>query len=248
MTNMAQVIISNTRHLEITKQAISNAGADKFHVVADFDRTLTKAFANNAPTPSLISVLRTEKMLTPDYADKAQILFDKYRTNDLYKCFILQLIKNNCKGGILIIPLNFFCSTRVSDIKIRQDFLKKYSIIRINIFEEQVFDDTSYTICSFQFSKNSNGSKNSNNTICTIYPENKKIDFNLTPENNYTIGGEIYKLPQNNKWTVSRAVNGKSNTNILIKCIDDSVKIRLSIVDDDTTIKYIDNTVNHTAR
>ena len=144
--------------------------------------------------------------------------------------------------------MNFFCSTRVSDIKIRQDFLKKYSIIRINIFEEQVFDDTSYTICSFQFSKNSNGSKNSNNTICTIYPENKKIDFNLTPENNYTIGGEIYKLPQNNKWTVSRAVNGKSNTNILIKCIDDSVKIRLSIVDDDTTIKYIDNTVNHTAR
>mgnify|MGYP003705198545 CR=1 FL=1 len=30
-------------------------------------------------------------------------------------------------------------------------FLEVYSIIRLNIFEETVFNDTTYTICSFQF-------------------------------------------------------------------------------------------------
>ena len=34
-----------------------------------------------------------------------------------------------------------------------QSFLEKYNIILLNIFEEQVFDDTTYTICSFQFLK-----------------------------------------------------------------------------------------------
>ena len=36
-------------------------------------------------------------------------LFDKYKTNDLYKCFIEILILNECLGGILIVPLNFIC-------------------------------------------------------------------------------------------------------------------------------------------
>jgi hypothetical protein len=39
-------------------------------------------------------------------------------------------------------------------------------------------------------------------------------------------------------------------TNIVVKCIDDSInnKIRLNIVDDEDTKKYIDNTPNLTAR
>jgi len=73
-----EIVIVNHDKLEITKQAISNAGIANFHVVADFDRTLTKAFVGGIQTPSLISVLRTEKMLTPDYSAKAQKLFEKY--------------------------------------------------------------------------------------------------------------------------------------------------------------------------
>jgi len=78
-------------------------------------------------------------------------LFNKYKTNDLYKCFIEILISNDCLGGILIVPLNFICSIRKNDIDLRKRFIEKYNIIKINIFEEQVFEDTSYTICSFQF-------------------------------------------------------------------------------------------------
>lgn len=80
-----------------------------------------------------------------------KILFDKYDTNDLYKCFIKSLIQDNPVGGIIIIPLNFLSSIRKGDILLRQQFLEVFDITQINIFEEKVFDDTTYTICSIQF-------------------------------------------------------------------------------------------------
>ena len=45
-------------------------------------------------------------------------LYDKYNVNDLYKCFIKELITNICIGGILIIPLNFWSSIRIADIEL----------------------------------------------------------------------------------------------------------------------------------
>ena len=179
-------------------------------------------------------------------------LFDKYNTNDLYKCFIQILINSKCKGGILIVPLNFISSIRASDIELRQKFTNKYDFVSINIFEERVFDDTSYTICSFQFKLKY---EEINREIsCYIYPANKKINFVLNAENNYTIGGDIYNLPQNTTYKIERATKASTDpscfTNILIKCIDDSNdnKIRLSIVNDNIRNKYIDNTPNLTAR
>lgn len=46
--------------------------------MTDFDRTLTKAFVDGKSTPSLVSVLRDGSYLTPDYAQKANELYDKY--------------------------------------------------------------------------------------------------------------------------------------------------------------------------
>ena len=119
-------------------------------------------------------------------------IFNKYNTNDLYKCFIQILINSKCLGGIIIIPLNFICSIRKADIELRENFIKKYNISIINIFEEQVFDDTSYSICSFQFSAKDDTIENISD--CYIYPSNKQISFVLNTYNNYTIGGEIYNL------------------------------------------------------
>lgn len=82
---------------------------------------------------------------------KDKSMFDKYDVNDLYKCVIKDILTNTCLGGIIIIPLNFWSSIRVSDIELRKVFLDKYDIILLNIFEESVFSDTTYTICSFQF-------------------------------------------------------------------------------------------------
>jgi len=175
-------------------------------------------------------------------------LFDKYDVNDLYKCLIKELLTNICIGGILIIPLNFWSSIRNADIKLRKAFLKIYDIILLNIFEEPVFDDTTYTICSFQFELK----KNKKNYLdIYIYPSKINIKTELNDGNNYMIGGEIYNLKLKNKYNITRLTKknlDKCNTNILVKCIDDNNnnKISLSFVEDKDI--YIDNTPNQSAR
>lgn len=199
----------------------------------------------------------------PDYTDKFILtnppylaknkskkkdIYDKYKCDDLYKCFIINIISSVCQGGIIIIPLNFLSSIRKGDIELRKKFLEKYSIKIINIFEEQVFDDTSYAVCSIYFIKKQNDEVN--NIKIYVYPSKKELNINLTYENNYTIGGEIYNLPQNSKYTVQRATKKtKGNiTNILLKCIDDNIDSQLGfkIVSDKERI--IDNTKNLSAR
>lgn len=199
----------------------------------------------------------------PDYTDKFILtnppylaknkskekdIYDKYKCDDLYKCFIMNIIKNVCQGGIIIIPLNFISSIRHADIELRKKFLEKYSVKNINIFEEQVFDDTSYAVCSICFVRKQNDEIN--NVKIYIYPSKKEMLINFTIENNYTIGGEIYNLPQNPKYIIERATNKtKGNiTNILLKCIDDNINSQLGfkIVSDEN--KFIDNTINLSAR
>ncbi len=179
--------------------------------------------------------------------DKTQ--FDKYNVNDLYKCFIMNIINDVCLGGILIIPLNFWSSIRVADIELRKLFLEKYKIIMLNIFEERVFSDTSYTICSLQFELKNTSSANILN-IC-VYPSKTNIITELNSKNNYMIGGEIYNLPLNNIYKITRLTNKNKencNTNILVKCIDDNItsQIGLSYVEDKDI--YIDKTPNQSAR
>jgi hypothetical protein len=47
----------------------------------------------------------------PPFLAKAKVadksIFEKYKTNDLYKCFLISLINSDCLGGILILPANF---------------------------------------------------------------------------------------------------------------------------------------------
>lgn len=202
-------------------------------------------------------VITNPPYLARNKCDNKEV-FDTYKTNDLYKCFLQILIGSQCVGGILIVPLNFLCSIRKGDIEIRERFVKKFDIIICNIFEEQVFEDTSYSICSFQFRAKQMADDVATDataaTVCHIYPSKKQIGFTLSPENNYTIGGEIYNLQKNPNYTIDRATRILSNTedftNILVKCIDDNIhsKIGLSIVDDSTKEKYIDRTPNLTAR
>lgn len=176
---------------------------------------------------------------------KNKDIYDKYNCNDLYKCFIQQIIEDTCDGGIMIIPLNFISSIRKGDIELRKNFLCKYSMEVINIFEERVFDDTSYSVCSILFTPNKDNKSN-----VYIYPSNKHMEIELNEDNNYTIGGEVYKLPINNKYKIERATKEtkKNITNILLKCIDDSIENQLGfkIVKDED--RFIDNTENLSAR
>lgn len=180
--------------------------------------------------------------------NKNKELYDKYNCNDLYKCFLIQLLSSICRGGIIIIPLNFICSIRKADVELRRSFLEKYSIKMINIFEERVFEDTSYTVCSMLFEKKLYEKINS--IKINIYPTKQEYTVNLNAENNYTIGGEIYNLKQNPEYIVKRATKQtkKDITNILLKCIDDNANNQLGFRVVSNGEIYIDNTPNLSAR
>tara|TARA_B110000211_G_scaffold234646_1_gene305333 strand:- start:6989 stop:8023 length:1035 start_codon:yes stop_codon:yes gene_type:complete len=179
--------------------------------------------------------------------DKA--LYDIYKTNDLYKCFILTLINSSCEGGIIIVPLNFICSVRKADVLLRKKFLMAFDIVLLNIFEESVFDDTSYAVCSIQFQPKGDPVVNMKTTI---FPSRDTIHIQLTKENNYTFGGDIHMLPIDKTIKIERATRAtKENTditNILLKCIDDNIthQLGLQLVDDEK--RFIDNTANLSAR
>lgn len=75
---MQQTIISDEKYYSDTLSEIKKGGLWKLHVLADFDRTLTKAFSWWKLRPSLISVLRSEGYLWEEYSKKAYELFDYY--------------------------------------------------------------------------------------------------------------------------------------------------------------------------
>jgi len=75
---MENVIVSNQKEFNRLKENFRREGLNKIHILADFDKTLTKAFVNGQSVPSIISILRDGNYLTLDYAKKAQGLYDKY--------------------------------------------------------------------------------------------------------------------------------------------------------------------------
>jgi len=109
---------------------------------------------------------------------------------DLYQASIYSIL--NCDEGIIIVPLNFLCAENSK--KIRELFFTQFKIIKLNIFSERVFDDTTYNVISFYFKKKRKIS-DINIVDTTIYPENKKIKLTLEKKFGWQFGGEfIYKI------------------------------------------------------
>jgi len=75
---VSEVVIANPENLEEVKKKIAEEGKDKIHVLADFDRTLTRVSYKGERVPSLMAVLRDKKYLTEDYPEKARALAKKY--------------------------------------------------------------------------------------------------------------------------------------------------------------------------
>ena len=141
--------------------------------------------------------------------DNNKKLFNKYPHSDLYRIFIHQIIRGNCHSGIIIIPLNFFSSLKKQDITLRKNFMKRYKIIKLNIFEEQVFDNTTYTVCSMKFIRN-NINMLLQKINVTFYP--KKLNKNLIFEDNkhWLLGGDIYTLGiQEKKYLIIKRIEYK---------------------------------------
>lgn len=138
-------------------------------------------------------------------------IFNKYKLDDLYKCAIKSII--GCDSGVLIIPTNFFTDESSSNIRI--EFLSKYKITKVNIFHEQVFEETPYATCSFSFTKSN------------IFLDQQNILFNNTNiildiKYSYRIGGEFFDKYKHIKPIFGRIIenNISEKTNIYLNGVD----------------------------
>jgi hypothetical protein len=152
-------------------------------------------------------------------------IFDKYKTNDLYKCFITSLVQqeHGCLGGIFIIPAGFFLSPRDVDTECRDAFMSKYKITKVKYFEETVFPDTPTTVVAFSFVK-SDVPLTSQQVVWEQRPSGTCKTFEMKKENKWIIGGDIYNLKTNPNVKISRFVKDRGHENItnLTLCALDS--------------------------
>lgn len=72
------ILISNPQEFQRKLNLIISWGSQNFHVIADFDRTLTKGFIDWQPKTSLISVIQDKWYLGPDFSVKSKENFNKY--------------------------------------------------------------------------------------------------------------------------------------------------------------------------
>jgi hypothetical protein len=152
--------------------------------------------------------------------NKEKTIYDLYNVGDLYKASIKSILE--CEGGILIVPLNFLCD---EDINIRNLFFDNFNIIQMNIFEETVFNDTTYTICSFSFKRRID--KVDEDVIkINFFPSGKKTKFKLKRTTGWRIGTEFIELISDQKNIgITRLVNGKKpNSNLYLRAIDTGTK------------------------
>lgn len=121
-----------------------------------------------------------------------KVYFDKYDTNDLYKCFLMTL--NGPDGGILIIPAGFFFSPRAVDVRVRDNFLTQYQVSAVRYFEEQVFPDTTTTVVALQFTK-ADAPLTEQTIRWTRLPAGDVREFTVRQDEGWIVGGDIYHLP-----------------------------------------------------
>lgn len=142
-------------------------------------------------------------------------LFQKHGLDDLYKISLKTSLK--CAGGAVVIPLNFFSNDRSI---IREEFLKTFRIIRLNIFEEQVFDDTTYTVCSFSFVREPGLKEQEIDTY--FYPLKEYRKITLSSDYNYMFGGDFFfpMLKENTLKITRLTKGGLPNSNLFLRAID----------------------------
>jgi hypothetical protein len=137
-------------------------------------------------------------------------IYDLYDTNDLYKCFIMSVVKQRtCMGGIFIIPAGFFFSYRDIDVRCRNAFMSMFRITKVKYFEETVFDDTSTTIVAFSF-VNAHDELKQQDILWEMLPSKTQKIFNMSAVNDWIVGGDIYKLPVSNSISIRRHVEGNA--------------------------------------
>ena len=137
--------------------------------------------------PPYLNINKASKNIKEKY-------FKNFSFEDLYQISLSSILDS--KEGIVIVPLNFLCAENSK--KIRDLFFDKFEIVELNIFSEQVFEDTTYNVISFYYRKKEDNLGRSK-ISAIIFPENKKIIFNIERKNNWQFGGDFINRIKNTK-------------------------------------------------
>lgn len=167
--------------------------------------------------------------LTKDLKSKYQHLMNK-DINDIYQIFINQIIDNNVKGGLLIIPINFLFGSET--IAIRNKFLSHYNLITVNIFEKQMFKNTTQSVIVFTFTKTNLEIQTQYNLFTkTETIENINIDFSKY---------ENLLKKSSNKIKIKRYCKESENVSHIKIILIDNIKDKIrAVYDDNPTINKI---------
>jgi HAD superfamily hydrolase (TIGR01544 family) len=72
------LLISNTQEVERKLDQMKKDGLKNLQILTDFDKTLTKAIVDGKPVPSVMGMLRNGNYISPEYAQAATALSNKY--------------------------------------------------------------------------------------------------------------------------------------------------------------------------
>jgi 16S rRNA G966 N2-methylase RsmD len=139
--------------------------------------------------PPYLHKNKAKQEIKEKYFNKENSFFE-----DLYQISLNAM--SNSEEGIVIVPLNFLSAENSS--KIRRIFFEKFKIIRLNIFSEQVFEDTTYNVISFYFRRKKYFSDR-NKIPAVIFPEKKRINFIIEKKHNWQLGGDFINRIKNTK-------------------------------------------------
>lgn len=211
--------------MEWVKKRVKDVKMECYDIDPQYKDTMARDTLKDPPNYNDAWIITNPPFLARN-KNKEKELYDKYNTNDLYKCFLWSLIQQeNCVGGILIIPSGFFLSTREIDLVCRADFMKRFRITKIKYFEETVFEDTPTTVVAFQFMK-SPTLLECQEIPWVFLPSNEIKTFSMKKETKWIVGGEIYFLPVHPTIRISRHVEGtalspdEQQTNMFLRALD----------------------------
>ncbi|MFN4319390.1 MAG: N-6 DNA methylase [Aquificaceae bacterium] len=110
---------------------------------------------------------------------------------DLYQIALINDLRNGVEKMVYIIPTNFLFGYSISN-KIREDFLKFYTIRKAVIFEKQVFEHTGTNVCICFFERKRE--PKAEPVIFKAIKVNSRViekEYRLLPQNFYRAGSEF---------------------------------------------------------
>lgn len=162
-------------------------------------------------------------------------LLKNTKHTDLYQLALEKIMDSN--EGIVIVPINFLSAE--NSRYIREMFLEKFDIIKVNYFTEQVFADTTYNVIAFYYQKKCSPSDKMKIDF-TIFPHGKKKQIMVYKKYNWQIGGDF--LTQIKKYENKLKIKRLEEEDLV--CGDKKIKVAFNHLKDEREINVDDNTLN----